>query len=151
MQNDNIEAEIKELEQQIEKYNKAYYDDNVSLISDYEYDLLKKKLEKLRDNYGKQHKQSSLNLFGEEIPIEQTVGYRSSSKFAKITHKKRMMSLANALTVEEFSFRIVCFSCSCLDIAKGFGNIVARIGRISTPPDKANLMGFPLFPIIRVF
>ena len=102
MQNDNIEAEIKELEQQIEKYNKAYYDDNVSLISDYEYDLLKKKLEKLRDNYGKQHKQSSLNLFGEEIPIEQTVGYRSSSKFAKITHKKRMMSLANALTVEEF-------------------------------------------------
>lgn len=25
------------------------------------------------------------------------------------------------------------------------GNFAKRIGRISTPPDKANLMGFPLF------
>ena len=96
----DLNSKIAELEQKIEKYNRAYYDENKSLISDYEYDLLKKELEKLREQ---QPKQLSNNLFGfEEIPVEQRVGYRSNSKFVKITHKKRMQSLANALTLEEF-------------------------------------------------
>ena len=100
--NDNdVEKRIFELEQKIQKYNKAYYDDNKSLISDYEYDLLKKELEQLREKLPK--KSLVNNLFGiEEVPIEQQVGYRSNSKFAKITHKKKMMSLSNALTIEEF-------------------------------------------------
>ena len=110
---DNKTADrILELEKKIERYNKAYYDENRSLISDYEYDLLKKELEKLRsqqlnndDNVRNAGDKSGVvfNLFGNfETPIEQKVGYRSNSKFAKITHKKKMMSLANALTLEEF-------------------------------------------------
>ena len=46
--NNNLENRIAELERKIEKYNKAYYDENKSLVSDYEYDLLKKELENLR-------------------------------------------------------------------------------------------------------
>ena len=108
MENIDLAKQILELEEKIEKCNRAYYDENRSLISDYEYDLLKKKLEKLREEQKKQKGDSSLktgtlNLFGiEEVPVEQKVGYRSSSKFAKITHKKRMASLANALDENEF-------------------------------------------------
>jgi len=108
VKNIDLDKQILELEEKIEKYNRAYYDENRSLISDYEYDLLKKKLEKLREEQNKQKvdsglKTGTLNLFGiEEVPVEQKVGYRSSSKFAKITHKKRMASLANALDENEF-------------------------------------------------
>ena len=101
----DLNSKIAELEQKIEKYNRAYYDENKSLISDYEYDLLKKELEKLREQ---QPKSATSNLFGiEEIPVEQRVGYRSNSKFAKITHKKRMQSLANALTLESFTILLI--------------------------------------------
>ena len=105
MKNSDLRSKISDLEAKIEKYNRAYYDENKSLVSDYEYDLLKKELEKLREQQKASNANKKIvNLFGdEEIPIEQKVGYRSSSKFPKITHLKRMMSLANALTLEEFN------------------------------------------------
>ena len=102
-----LNKKISVLEEKIEKYNRAYYDENKSLISDYEYDLLKKELERLRQQQIEYNEKNNIsikvnNLFGfEDIPVEQKVGYRSISKFAKITHKKRMQSLANALTIEE--------------------------------------------------
>ena len=103
MENNNGITRIVELENKIEIYNKAYYDENKSLVSDYEYDLLKKELEQLRKQNNGSSQQGGVGLFGKmDIPIEQQVGYRSNSKFAKIQHKKRMMSLANALTLEEF-------------------------------------------------
>ena len=112
MDNQKIIDEIIKLEDKLQKCNKAYYDDNKSIISDYEYDLLKKKLIKLKeenkdilDNFNKNNNNGG--LFGEENfhnanQVEKQVGYKANSKFAKITHKKRMMSLANALTDEEF-------------------------------------------------
>ena len=111
MQNSDLKSKILDLETKIEKYNRAYYDENKSLISDYEYDLLKKELEKLRSeeqklegNKNNEKEKKNVNLFGiEEVPVEQKVGYRSNNKFQKITHLKRMMSLANALTLEEFN------------------------------------------------
>lgn len=119
MKNKDLNAKILDLEAKIEKYNRAYYDENKSLISDYEYDLLKKELEHLRVKQQEQNNNDNINiitktatqrsqkgLFGDLDPepqfIEQKVGYHSNSKFAKITHKKRMSSLANALTIEEF-------------------------------------------------
>ena len=39
----DLDAEIESLEKKIEECNKAYYDENRSIISDYEYDLLKKR------------------------------------------------------------------------------------------------------------
>ena len=108
MSDDSLVSKIKDLEQKIDKYNRAYYYDNKSLISDYEYDKLKKKLEKLRSEYQEYNnintkKQASLfdNSFENQF-IEQKVGYKPNNKFVKITHKKKMTSLANALTLEEF-------------------------------------------------
>ena len=94
--NNNLENRIVELEKKIEKYNKAYYDENKSLVSDYEYDLLKKELEHLR-----QQVNTKPTLFGDEF-VEQKVGFRANGRFPKIVHKQKMMSLANALTREEF-------------------------------------------------
>lgn len=122
MVNSNLLLEIQSLEKKIEKYNKAYYDENKSLISDYEYDLLKKKLTALRkeacafkdcdikiDKSNEKEKQQS-NLFGEEVSnennnqlIERSIGYKANAKFKKITHKKKMMSLANALNLNELN------------------------------------------------
>ncbi len=93
----NIKERIEELEKKIEKYNKAYYDDNKSLISDYEYDLLKKELESLRKKINLKP-----TLFGDSMFVEQKVGFRANGRFPKIVHKQQMMSLANALTREEF-------------------------------------------------
>ena len=109
---DDLFLKIKSLEEQIEKYNKAYYDENKSLISDYDYDLLKKELEKLREQYKQgvnsgakkeQNTTTSTNLFGDDFFIENKVGYSPNGKFKKIQHKQRMASLANALTQEEFN------------------------------------------------
>lgn len=202
--NQLLKNEILELEKKIEKYNKAYYDDNKSLISDYEYDLLKKKLEKMIEEYqcnvdaiadsnnsinnanhriikncdnncnnckkndlstnngssGKNcckndsaigddgDNDCKLNVVDNDIVnfsdndynsdnnddsitsdnnstitsndscrndftkqrvslfddffIGNNVGYKSNDRFAKITHKKKMLSLANALSLEEF-------------------------------------------------
>lgn len=94
--NNNLENRITELEKKIEKYNKAYYDENKSLVSDYEYDLLKKELENLRSKI-----KPRSTLFGDTF-IEQRVGFRANGRFKKIIHKQQMMSLANALTKEEF-------------------------------------------------
>ena len=94
--NNNLENRIAELEKKIEKYNKAYYDENKSLVSDYEYDLLKKELEHLRQKVN-----TKPTLFGDEF-VEQKVGFRANGRFPKIVHKQKMMSLANALTREEF-------------------------------------------------
>ena len=94
--NNNLENRIAELEKKIEKYNKAYYDENKSLVRDYEYDLLKKELEHLR-----QKVKTKPTLFGDEV-VEQKVGFRANGRFPKIVHKQKMMSLANALTREEF-------------------------------------------------
>ncbi len=105
MKNNNLNEEIHNLEIEIEKYNRAYYDENKSLVSDYEYDILKKKLEQLRSIQQKQNNKTQTDLFGnfsQIQEIEQQVGYRANNKFTKITHKKRMASLMNALNVDEF-------------------------------------------------
>ena len=94
----DLDAEIERLEKKIEECNKAYYDENKSIISDYEYDLLKKRLQELR---AQQPKKSAGGLFG-DIVVEDKIGYKVNSRFRKINHRKRMMSLANALTLEEF-------------------------------------------------
>lgn len=112
----NIRERILELETKIEKYNRAYYDENRSLISDYKYDLLKKELEFLRSKYGvnkiranidmctdaNDDRKVAMSLFG-AVNIEQKVGYKPNSKFKKVIHKQQMMSLANALTRDEFN------------------------------------------------
>jgi len=76
---------VKELEADIEKYNYYYYVKNESLISDYEYDLLIKELEKLLEN-NLDYKSRILNKVGSSL---------EGNKFKKIEHVRPMLSLSN--------------------------------------------------------
>ena len=84
----------------LEQYNKLYYDKDSPVVSDGLYDSLKEKIIELEKN----------NLFLKKYgSIKEKVGFKPSSKFAKIKHAKPMLSLANAFNishVDEFIKKI---------------------------------------------
>ena len=73
-------------------YNKKYYNENVSEITDSEFDDLKNEIifEEKKYNFLKDKKSPSLN-----------VGFKPSKNFKKVFHKVPMLSLANAFTQED--------------------------------------------------
>ena len=73
----------------IQRYNKGYYDENNSEISDADYDLLKKEIIEFEKKYNFLNKSNS--------PIGQ-VGYKPSKNFKKVLHRVPMLSLGNAFT-----------------------------------------------------
>jgi len=87
-----IKEEIEDLRKQIKKHNDLYFRKANPEISDYEYDLLVKKLQKLEEQYP-QYKISSspTSLVGSDISGETRI----------IPHKVRMFSLENAYSLEE--------------------------------------------------
>ena len=88
----DIQAKIKHLEIEIEKFNQAYYVENKSLITDYEYDLLLKELESLE----KAHPE-----FASANSPTKRVGGDITKQFETIKHKYPMLSLANTYSKEE--------------------------------------------------
>ena len=70
-------------------YNKKYYDDNISKVSDAEYDLLKKEILELEKKY---------NFLSNEDSPSRTVGYKPSKNFQKVPHRTPMLSLGNAFS-----------------------------------------------------
>jgi len=96
-----IEDEMNELRAKIKHYNKQYYQNAVSEISDQEFDKLLKRLEALEKEYP-QYKSSDTpsNMVGSDI----------TSKSKVIPHKVRMYSLNNAYSlkeIEEFYNKII--------------------------------------------
>ena len=84
----------------IDKYNQSYYEKDSPVVTDHQFDELKKDILDLEKKY------SYLTEYGS---ITSRVGYKPSSKFAKIKHSKPMLSLANAfdhLDIEEFEKKI---------------------------------------------
>ncbi len=87
---------IKALREKITKYNEEYYNNNNSLISDVEYDKLLKELENLE----------ATEENGNKAQIGASV---KNSKFSKVTHKEKMLSLSNSYNIgdiEDFTKRI---------------------------------------------
>ena len=84
------EQRLEELRKLVAYYRDAYYQENESLISDAEYDLLERELKALEEQYGVN---SALTL---------QVGGRASEVFAPVKHLTPMMSLDNAFSEEEF-------------------------------------------------
>ncbi len=74
------------------KFNKAYFDKDNPIISDLEFDELKKELLKLIKQYPFLKKIKNLDTI---------VGHKPSVKFQKIRHSKPMLSLANAFNSED--------------------------------------------------
>lgn len=88
----NIEKKIRRLRRKIEKYNKQYYNQSESSISDSEYDSLVKKLERLESKYPEYSDESS--------PTKKVSSDRDPF-FKKVKHKYKMYSLDNAYTESE--------------------------------------------------
>ena len=73
-------------------YNKKYYDENISEISDAKFDLLKKEIYELEAEHNFLKSQNSPVL---------KVGFKPSKNFRKVSHRKPMLSLANAFNDED--------------------------------------------------
>ena len=82
------------LRQQIERANYAYYVLDTPEISDAEYDRLFRELQALEADHP--------DVFSPDSPT-QRVGAPVASALAKYTHKRPMLSLANAFSAEELS------------------------------------------------
>ncbi|MDA3838737.1 MAG: NAD-dependent DNA ligase LigA [Candidatus Delongbacteria bacterium] len=90
-----LSKKIETLRALIKKYDDAYYANNISLITDYEYDKLVKELEELESTY------TSNSLFpaeriDNEISPTQKVGSDLNKGFRKIKHSKKMLSISNS-------------------------------------------------------
>ncbi len=79
----NYNLKIKELK----KHNKLYYELSKPIITDSQYDFLKKEVLKLESNY---------KFLKNKYSPSETVGYKSSKSFDKFEHKVPMLSLSNA-------------------------------------------------------
>ena len=85
------------------EYNKSYYHANKSLVTDKEYDELKKNILILESNY---------SFLNSENSPSKTVGFKPSKNFQKLPHRVPMLSLSNAFDKEDlvnFEKRILNF------------------------------------------
>ncbi len=87
----------------ISKHNKAYYDKNAPLISDQEFDSLKKDIIDLEKKY---------DFLKSKLSPTKSVGFKPSKNFYKVKHKVPMLSLGNAFNEEDlknFEKKIIKF------------------------------------------
>lgn len=83
----NVEERIHELRELLEKYNYEYYVNDNPSVTDAEYDRLMQELMMLE----KEHPE-----FASKFSPSQRVGGLVQDEFQKVTHKRMMLSLANA-------------------------------------------------------
>src|SRR3954447_6534735 len=90
---ENPAARIEELRARLREASHRYYVLDAPTLSDAEYDRLFRELEQLEQDHP--------DLITPDSPTRR-VGAAPSEKFTKVTHRRQMMSLANAMTQEEF-------------------------------------------------
>ena len=103
MNKKKIEIQYSEKIRLFNKYNKFYYDKSKPLVSDEEYDQLKKNILLFEKEYD--------FLKSKDSPSK-IVGYKPSKNFKKALHRVPMLSLANAFDEEDlfnFEKRILNF------------------------------------------
>ncbi len=87
-----IKARIDELRCQINAHNHSYYVENRPSISDYEFDMLLKELERLEREYPE---------FDDPLSPTHRVGSDISGGFEQVKHLYPMLSLGNTYSIEE--------------------------------------------------
>ena len=92
MRKEQIKKEIQRLREELDFHNYKYYVENSPVISDYEYDQLLKKLEKLEKEYPE---------FKTLDSPTQRVGGQPLEGFETVEHMIPMLSLANTYTYDE--------------------------------------------------
>ncbi|MDC0517904.1 NAD-dependent DNA ligase LigA [Candidatus Pelagibacter sp.] len=92
MNKKNILKEYKKKIKEYKKFNEAYYNKNNPLVSDSEFDKIKRNLVDLEKQY---------KFLNDSASPNNAVGYKPSKNFKKISHKVPMLSLANAFSEED--------------------------------------------------
>ena len=92
MNKKEIQNQYKKKIKLISKYNKSYYNESNSLISDSEYDELKEEILFLEKKY---------NFLKSKNSPSKIVGHKPSKNFNKDLHRIPMLSLSNAFTEED--------------------------------------------------
>jgi len=92
MNKGEAKKEIEKLREQINYHNYKYYVENKPVVSDYEYDMLLKKLEALEKQFP--------DLITPDSPT-QRVGGEPIEGFKTVEHKVAMLSIDNAYTYDE--------------------------------------------------
>ena len=92
MNDEKIKKKYKQKIELFYKYNKSYYDKNNSLITDAEFDSLKKEIINLEKQY---------NFLEDKRSPSSSIGFKPSKIFKKVKHKISMLSLGNAFNEED--------------------------------------------------
>ena len=87
-----IQNEYKKKIKLIHKLNKFYYDKSEPIVSDKEYDELKKEIILLENQF---------DFLKSKISPSKVVGHKPSKNFTKSLHRVQMLSLANAFSEED--------------------------------------------------
>lgn len=100
MNKENAKIKIEELSEKLSYYGTKYYKEDISEISDYEYDMMYRELQGLEDKFPE--------LVKEDSPT-QKVGGEIYNSFDAVTHAVQMQSLHDAFSEDEirdFSRRV---------------------------------------------
>ncbi|MEY3237298.1 MAG: hypothetical protein RI883_1399 [Bacteroidota bacterium] len=92
MNNVDAKEEILKLSEEINKHNHLYYIENTPVISDYDFDLLLKKLQDLESQFPE---------FAFDYSPTKRVGGDITKKFETVVHRFPMLSLSNTYSEEE--------------------------------------------------
>lgn len=89
---DKIREQIEKLREELNRHNHNYYVLNSPEISDKEFDMMLKELEKLENEYPE---------YADPLSPTQRVGSDLTKGFEHVTHVRPMMSLSNSYSIEE--------------------------------------------------
>ena len=92
MNKEEIRNKYKKKIKLIKDYNQKYYSKNLSVISDSDYDKLKREIISLEKKHS--------YLRSKDSPTK-TIGYKPSKNFKKAMHRVPMLSLSNAFNEED--------------------------------------------------
>jgi len=87
-----MKNEMQKLISQLNQYRNAYYNENKSLVSDREYDMLFDRLVELEEKTG--------IVYANSPTV--TVGYETASELKKVRHNHPMLSLGKTADIDEF-------------------------------------------------
>lgn len=90
----DVQQEIQSLREQLRYHNKKYYDEDAPEISDYDYDMMQRKLRALEAEHPE---------FVDANSPTQRVGGAASEKFSKVTHAYPLESLQDVFSFDELS------------------------------------------------
>jgi DNA ligase (NAD+) len=94
MEDNEAQAELRKLASEIKRHDQAYHERDAPLITDAEYDALRKRNAALEAEFP--------HLVQPDSPSKR-VGYKPQSGFAKHRHRAPMLSLDNVFSADEFT------------------------------------------------